>query len=204
MTTTQTQQRILRAFSQAFGDLDAWLRDLGLSEDQVVAIYTVALEENGVAAQLIANLTAKVFPSSSKFEIDPPKIIAEFRRGRSEEFATWILEQPEPDQDTLDEVLQSIKSALADLRQHFVLSGQSGPQHRVGGRPKELEDPEIRKEICAKIRARYKPGINKLDDVFRSVANEYMSKHSGHKEPVSPSTIKRIWLECEGKNEEIQ
>src|SRR5947208_67685 len=84
LTTKQTQERILSAISQMFGDLDIWIKGLGLSEDQVVAIYSVVLEENGMAAQLVANLTAQVFPLSSKFQIDPKQAVAWFRRGKSE------------------------------------------------------------------------------------------------------------------------
>jgi hypothetical protein len=182
-------------------DLRDWLKGLCVSEAQVVPIYEKIVAESGLAARLVANQTANVLPLSTKVEIKPNRLVEELRRSQSEEYAVWLINQPEPSPEELDEVLNGIRNALPDLRQHFSLAAKGGPRHRRGGRPPELDDPVVRKEIHAKIKARRGPGT-KLKDIFKSVAGEYDSLHSLHKGSVSPTTIKRIWLEYEKEPDE--
>lgn len=195
----ETQQKILKALSQRFTELDDWLRSLGLPRKQVIEIYVSVLKENGLMAKFVAHLTVSVLPSSAGVTVNPETIIEELRRAESGEFAAWLLLQPEPPADELNEFLKNMNSALANLRQHFLKAAKGGPRHKRGGRPRALDDPKARAEICAKIKARRGPGA-KLQDIFKDIARECRSPHSAHNKPISSATIKRIWLECEDRD----
>jgi hypothetical protein len=183
--TPETQQKILKVNVQLFTELDYWLKRLGLSRAQIIPLYVSVLKENGMMANFVTDLTADVLPSGTKVAVNPETIVEELHRAESGEFAAWLLKQPEPSPDELNSLLKQMKDALANLRQHFLHAAKSGPRHKHGGRPKELDDPEIHERIRAKIRD-LRGHNTTLKDIFRRLAREH---------GVSPSKIKRIWEE---------
>jgi hypothetical protein len=186
----KTQQKILKVIAQLFTELDYWLDKLGLSKPQIVQIYASVLNENGMMAQFVADLTANVLPVSAKFAITPERIIDELRRAESGEFAAWLLLQQEPPSEELNELLKGMKDVLANLRQHFSQAAKGGPRRRRGRR-RNLDDPALREQIRAEINKLRKPGV-KLADIYARLALKYSK---AFKRKIGPATIKRVRYE---------
>jgi hypothetical protein len=167
--TPETQQKLLKAENRMLTDLQDWLARLGVSESEVVAIYRSIVRENGIAAKLFTGYAANAIPLSTKVPVKPENFDQELRRIRSPEYASWLLSQPEPTPEILAELLDSCRSALPNLRQHFFQSAKLGPRHKRGGRPEELADPKVRREIREKIKSLRGPGVE-LQDLFRRLA----------------------------------
>jgi hypothetical protein len=180
----ETQQEIVNILNQLFVDLSAWLRGHGLSEAEVDAFFNAAMREDGMLAKSILGRVGDILPVTSVAKVGAAQVAQEFLRFQSGEFATWLLSQPDPTPEELDQI-RSLKSALAILRHELSSATKFGPRHRRGGRPKELSDPAEREKIRETIRSLRVPGV-KLQDLFQRFA----TKHG-----VSPTTIKRIWLE---------
>ena len=186
----ETQQKILKVIAQLFTELDYWLNKLGLSKAQMIQIYASVLKENGMMAKFVTDLTTSVLPVSVKFAVTPTTIIDELRRAESGEFAAWLLLQPQPPADELNELLKGMKDALANLRLHFSQVVKGGPRRRRGRR-RNLDDPALREQIRAEINKLRKPGT-KLVDIYARLALRY-SKILKRK--IGPATIKRIRYE---------
>lgn len=180
--TPETAQKISKALNQMLADLHGWLKQLGLSEAEVIPLYRSAIRENGLLAKMLADCAATAIPLSTNVPVKLENFEQELARIQSEE---WLLSQPEPEPQKLAELLVSIKNALPNLRQQLSQSAKAGPRHRHGGRHKELPDPALRRQIRDTIKKLRGPGIN-LHDLFKRLAR----KHE-----VSPTTIKRIWAE---------
>lgn len=183
--TLKTQQKILKTLNHMLADLDHWLQGLGLSRDEIVSVYTAIAMEKGIAAGLLSAQVANVFPLAAhpgaKLENGPE----ELRRFLSAEYADWLLTQPEPEHEKLEEFLGQLKNAVPNLRQHYAHIVKVGPYPGRGGRPKLHDDPALREKIRAEIRDLRGPG-RKLTDIFGRLALKYGSK---------PATMKRIWLD---------
>jgi hypothetical protein len=188
--TEGTQQRIVKALEQAFSDLDAWMKELGVSKRQVVPIYEKAVREGGMLSKLLAGIGCRILSLSA----GPTPKLESFENAvgwiRSTEFATQLQQAPDPGEDKVRELESACKNALPALRKRLAYATRAGPQLHRGGRRKELSDPVVRRQICDEIKQRRGPG-SKLDVLFKSIARKYK---------VSDTTIKRIWLEC-GKTE---
>lgn len=194
--TPETQKKILKAISQLFSELEDWLKRLYLPEGKIIEIYDLVLKENGMMAKIISSWIGFVLPSSKNLSSAPETYLELLRKYKSGELATWLLDQPEPTPDELNKHLNELKNSLANFRQHLLFAAKGGPRHKRGGRPRELDDPKVRREICAKIKELRGPST-KLQDIFKKIARDYKSSHSLHRETVSPATIKHIWQECE-------
>lgn len=103
----------------------------------------------------------------------------------SEEYALYLLDQPEPTAKELNQAIALIRETLPNLRDQLLGSPKLAPRPRRGGRPRQLADPMEREKIREQIMMLRKPGI-RLQVLFERFA----MKHS-----VSVSTIKRIWAE---------
>jgi hypothetical protein len=177
---------MLKAFDQMLTDLDRWVRRQGLSLSQLKPIYDSVVGENGLAAALVIGWATDLLPIADG---SPPKLGSfdeTIGRIRSPEHAAWLLSQPEPSPEQLSELLTVLRNALPNVRNRFRHSAKAGPQFRHGGRPKELDDPDLQRRICEEIKSLRSPRT-RLDDLFRRMAG----KHG-----VSATTIKRIWLKC--------
>jgi hypothetical protein len=104
---------------------------------------------------------------------------------RSNEYADWLLDQPEPTPDQIKEILALLKNAMAGLGDHFIRAGKAAPSHKGDGRPQKIKDPLVRASIREEIKRRHEPGVQ-LIPIFKDLA-----KH--HK--VSWPNIRRIWYE---------
>jgi hypothetical protein len=180
----ETQQEILKVLDGLMRDLSAWLRQLGLSEEQAIAQFNAAMRENGILANLILNRVDDVLPVKRSGRTEPPQLEQELALFRSGEFADRLLRQSEPTAEELDQI-GSLKNVLADLRSRMQDSAKGGPRHKTGGRPNVLEDPAERAKIREMIRSLRGPGV-RLQDLFQRMADRY---------GVSDTSIKRIWLE---------
>ena len=180
----ETQQEILKVLDGLMRDLSAWLRELGLPEDQAIAQFSAAMRENGILANLILNRVDDVLPVKSSARVASPQLEQELILFQSGEFADRLLSQPEPTAEELDQI-RSLKNVLANLRRQMLDSAKGGPRHKKGGRPNVLADPAERANIREMIRSLRGPDV-KLQDLFQRMAVRY---------GVSATSIKRVWLE---------
>ena len=162
-----------------------WIKRLGVSESKIVEIYDAIIREHGFGAKLIVASAASISPLIAQVETELVPFEGCRARIYSEEFAAWLLEQPEPLPEALEVTLKAIKDALADVREHFTKVAKVGPQHRRGGRNKELDDPKKRQAVRDRVKYLREPGSN-LNEIFRRVGGEC---------GVSDTTVKRIWSE---------
>jgi hypothetical protein len=181
----ETQQLILNALNQAFSDLSAWMRSLGVPEERAVQFFGQVMAENGMFAGFLHGVARNILPVSDTITVESSQVMPEFARARSDEYATWLLAQPEPTKEELDRILKMLKGALPGLRQHLIGSAKVGPRHKRGGRPKEIDDPEEREKIREEIKSLRDPGVT-LSSLDKRLARRY---------GVSPTAIKRIRLE---------
>lgn len=174
-------QKILKLLEKALADLDEMLKKHGLSEAEILPIYVAVLKENGIAARLLGNLTAKVLPLSAGVDVKPDRAVEELRRLRSGEFAKDFLAQSEPTPKESKKIQHEIRSALANLGQHFTNAGKTAPRHRRGGR-REAVNPALYEQIRKEIKLRRDPETT-LQTIYEQLGRKY---------GVSPRTIKRI------------
>jgi len=186
-------QKIQKTLEGTLADLRTMLRKLGLSEAEIEARYVAVLEENGIAAQLVRNLTAQLFPLSATVDPKPENLIEQLRRLRSGEFAEGVLSQPELTAEDSKALRKEIRIPLANLGQHFKEAGKAAPRHKLGGRDKVLDDPALHDRIRNEIEDLRKQDIC-LKDIYKRLANKY---------GVSDTTIKRIKQEKSAKNDKI-
>ena len=170
-------------------DLGEWLNELGTSEAQIREQFNALLQENGWGATLVLNLANSMIPSGSQFFVRDA-VGAALDRLDSGEFESWLLTQPEPEPEQLEEFLRVLKSGLSNLRQYLMQSGKSGPQHRRGGRTKKLTNPATREKLQQEIERLRLLGF-KLQDVDQRLSKQY---------EVSASTIKRFRLSKKQRN----
>lgn len=165
-------------------DLRRWVEGLGLSEAEVTALYDAAIRENGLAAKLIGGMAVNALrlPIVDPQLKESGEVLTPVDSG---EYAKYLLDQPEPTDEELNQILNVCRDALPNLRQQLLASGRLGPRHRRGGRHKELADPELRQKIREEIKALRKPGVN-LEDLYTRMKDKYGG---------SETTIKRIRLE---------
>lgn len=95
------------------------------------------------------------------------------------------MSKPEPTPEELKQILSCYKSTLPNVRHYFSGVAELGPQHKGGGRHREIDSPEEREKIRETIKRRRGPGVT-LEDLYESLGNTH---------GVSASTIKRIWFE---------
>ena len=183
--TEATQQKILKALNQMLGDLSSWLSGLGLSEAEIAPLYSAIIAENGLASKLIVESSLKMVPFSDEFAIKPDQLQQALAFVRSDEFAAWLLGQPEPTDEDLNKMLIASKRSLPNLRQRLGGTAKLGPRYRAGGRSKELPEAEVRNKIREDIKRLREPGVT-LKELFIRLARQHQ---------VSPTTIKRIWEE---------
>ncbi|HEV3334763.1 MAG TPA: hypothetical protein VG096_27435 [Bryobacteraceae bacterium] len=183
--TQETQEKLLEALDGLFVELSTWLKRLGVSEAKVVELYDAIIRENGLGAKLITDSAKSYLPLASNVPVESVTFKESRTHVHSEEYAAWLLDQPEPSPEELGKLLTAIRDALADAKGHLMQAVKVGPQHKHGGRPKELDDPKKRQEVCERVKQLRGPGSN-LQNIFRRVGREY---------GVSDTTIKRIWSE---------
>jgi hypothetical protein len=126
--TRETQQRILKILQQMVLDLRNWLKWLNLSEAQIIALYDKIIQENGLAAGLLANQAANVLSLSTRYEVEPSDLVGAVSRLESPEYAEWLLNQPEPPPEKVIEFQNKAKDAMADLRDHYSHAAMGGPR----------------------------------------------------------------------------
>ena len=185
--TLETQQLILNATDRAWAELGKWLNVEDFTHDDGIKLLRMWIHERKVAPEVFLNFGTSIFPELARTAlISPEQFDANLERVETrEKFAAVVLAAPEPDSEKLQFVLDGLKSALPNLRQYFAQLVKGMPHHHRGGRPVELPDPNVRRQIREEIKRLREPGI-KLEDIFERLAQ----RHN-----VSPSTIKRIWLE---------
>jgi hypothetical protein len=183
--TEETHQKILKALDQMLADLSNWLRELGVSESDLMAVFAQLIQEDGIISKLIVQKSVEMVPFSNEMSLQPKQFVPTLRAVKSGEFATQLLAQPEPTAEELGKILTILRDSLPNFRQSLLQSGKMGPRYRRGGRSKELPDPEQRRMIRDEIKNLRGPGI-KLKDLFGRLASRHQT---------SPTTIKRIWYE---------
>jgi hypothetical protein len=173
------------AFDQVWSDLSDWLRGEGWSEAEILPIFRAVMNENGMFAAVILEKSNKVLQLKGVVDVQAVQVGQALSMLTSGEFAESILREPEPTPEQLDQLLVTIKDALPNLRQHLLCSAKSGPRHKRGGRPKEIDNPEERAKIREAIKSLRDPGV-RVQDLDQRFADKY---------GVSPTAIKRIRLE---------
>jgi hypothetical protein len=181
----ETQQKILNALNQAFSELSDWLRGLGLPEAEVSSLFSKAMAENGLFARFLLNAASNVISVNGEVNVQASEVEHALAWAKSGEFASWLLSQPEPTREQLDQILPALKNVLPNLRQRVASSAKYGPRRKRGGRRKELPDPGDREKIRESIKNLRGPGV-RLQDLYQRLADRH---------GVSPTTIKRIWAE---------
>ncbi len=179
-----THKTMLKALRQMMSELSKWLSDLGLSEADMISIHDAAMRENGMLAKIVIDRKGIAIPgvSPASATADAAPVMAWVR---SPEFSGELLKQPEPTTEELAQFLDGCKNGLARLRQLQIDSSEGGPRQKRGKGPKMIDDPTRREDIRKVIKSRRDSG-RKLKDIFERLALTH---------DVSPSTIKRIWLE---------
>ena len=178
-----TQQKIIKAWERTFADLSKMMAGLRVSEDEIFEQYRETLREDGLLAKILIESASNIIPGNTVVDLKAAQIEQQLARVRSGEYATALLDHPEPTAAELDQMLTLIKDTLPNVRQHLLSSAKHAPRYRRGGRPKELADPREREKIREQIKTLREPGV-KLEDLFQRLA----AKHG-----VSATTIKRIW-----------
>lgn len=165
-------------------EMSKWLSHLGLSETDMISIHDATMRENGMLAQIVINRKEIAIPgvSAASATADAAPVMVWVR---SPEFSAELLKQPEPTPKELAQFLDGCKNGLARLRQLEIDSVEGGPRQKRGKGPKMIDDPTRREDIRKAIKSRRDSG-RKLKDIFERLAVTH---------GVSPSTIKRIWLE---------
>lgn len=181
----ETQQKILSALNQAFSELSDWLCGLCLPEAEVSSLFSKVMDENGLFAALLLNKASNILSVNGEVNVQAAQVGQALAWAKSEEFASWLLSQPEPTREQLDQILPAFKNVLPNLRQLVASSAKYGPRRKRGGRPKELADSGEREKIRESIKNLRGPGV-RLQDLYQRLADRH---------GVSPTTIKRIWAE---------
>ena len=157
----------------------------------MISIHDAAMRENGMLAQIVINRKAVaipgVSPGSASAEAAPVMAWV-----RSLEFPSELLKQPEPTPEELVQFLDGCKNGLARLRQLEIQSSEGGPRPKRGQGSKLIDDPIQREDLRRVIKSRRDSG-RWLKDIFERLAMTH---------DVSPSTIKRIWLEKSPKQDD--
>lgn len=181
----ETHQKIVNAVNQEFAELSKWLREMGVSESDAAHLFCKAMDENGMLSAILINSASGVLSVNPEIKLQAAEVGRGLEWVKSGEFSAWLLRQPEPTTEELNRILSSIKNVVANLRLRLSKSAKLGPRRRGGGRRKELSDPKKRAKVREDIKGLRNCGV-KLKDIFQQL---------GKREGVSPTTIKRIWLE---------
>lgn len=166
-------------------DLSEWLGKLGVSEAEVVSMQAAIVHENGIMEKVLGNLARELVPISGAANTVTEQADAVLARIRSSDRQAWFMSKPEPTPEELKQILSCYKSTLPNVRHYFSGVAELGPQHKGGGRHREIDSPEEREKIRETIKRRRGPGVT-LEDLYESLGNTH---------GVSASTIKRIWFE---------
>lgn len=159
---------------------------MGKSRSQIEPVFNAAVQESGMLAHIIANMTTSVLPMASIVQTDQRDSVGAIDRVRSQAYANWLLSQPEPSSEALDSLLKGLRDAIPNLGHHFLRSGEIGPRYRRGGRPPQLT-PEQKKQIVAEIKAKRGPN-SRLAVIYRQLGLKYR---------VKPAVIKYVWLKSD-------
>lgn len=178
-----TQQKILKAQTQALREVFDFISGLGMDKAEVLETARKVLSEDGCAAELVVESAASILSVDRALIFPTAQVLKELERAQSAEYAGWLLAQPEPKPEVLKQIVNSYKNALADYRSQLLATTKALPVHKSDGRKPSISDPLARKYIREEIRRRYEPGVN-LHNIFRDLAKDYK---------VHWTNIKRIW-----------
>jgi hypothetical protein len=182
---TDARQNLVKALEHSASDLDTWVRKQGWTVDELCQMFTGVLQENGIAARIILDKAQQYIPEAAGIDITPDEMIKALAAIRSKRVDGVVPNEETASSEVTSKLEANIRDALPNLRESLLKSGKTGPQHRRGGRPEELADPEVHEEIRAKIKKLRGPGI-RLNDLLDRIGREY---------GVSASKIKRIFYE---------
>lgn len=182
---TDARQNLLNALENSASDLDTWVRKQGGTVDELCQTLTNILQENGIAARIILDKAREFIPEAAGVEMTIDGLIKALAAIQSKQIGTAVPNVETASSEEHSKLEANIKDALPNLRETLQKSAKQGPQHRRGGRPEELADPEIRRQIREKIKARRDSGTS-LRSIFKKLAAEY---------EVSETKIKRVWQE---------
>jgi KaiC/GvpD/RAD55 family RecA-like ATPase len=182
---TDGRHELTKALEHSASDLDSWVQKRDLSVDELCQMLIRIMRENGFAARMILDKTRRYIPLSVDHEVTPDGMIKALEAIRSKRIGTAIPEGESPSLELQSGLEQNIRDALPNLRRDLLKIAKTGPQRRRGGRPEEVDDPELRYQIREKIKAR-RDADSTLSSIFKKLATEY---------GVSSTTIKRVWLE---------
>jgi hypothetical protein len=180
-----TQQKILKAQTQALREVFDFIADLGVDKVKVLEISRQVLTEERWGAELVVGSAASILSVDRTLILPPPQMLNELERVQSAEYASWLLAQPEPRPEVLKQILNSYKNGLAEYRKQLLEAGNVLPVRKSDGRKPSISDPLVRKHIRDEIKRRYEPGVT-LIRIFRALAANY---------DVHWTNIKRIWYQ---------
>jgi hypothetical protein len=179
----ETVQKLAAALIQARTDLFDLIRAMNIPEEEALSRYDAIIRENGEGAKMLRSVASLLIPFSDMAEAKTSKEI--FNTFDAQEFATFLRSQPDPSPEQVNFLLGLMKDALPNLKSMLLPKINKMPRYKHGGRRKLLKDENQRHEIREEIKKLRNSSV-KLEDLFKRLGERY---------GVSPTTIKRIWLE---------
>jgi hypothetical protein len=175
-----TQKKITEAVYRAWGDFAPILRRESLTHTEGIQL----LRQSGLPISFILQTDAgkALFPEGTPAPETFQQRLASL--DTEAKFEAFLLQQPEPSQETLQKILTIINGVVPRVREQLAESVKQLPHDR-GGRPREIASTQAQQQVVEEIKALRGPG-KKLNDIFRKV---------GRRHGVSESKIKKVWYE---------